>query len=52
MLVQVGGDARARDRAWFMPMLKPCALLVSLITRIAVRVNAASSAVSSTVRSV
>ncbi len=37
---------------WFIPMLKPGAPLTCRMTRIAVWVNAASSAVSSVVRSV
>ena len=37
---------------WFMPMLNPCAPLTERTTRIAVCVNAPSSATSSAVRSV
>ncbi len=51
VLVQVRGDAGAGDAPWFIPMLKPWAPLTARITRIASWVSAATSAVSSSVRS-
>ena len=54
-LAGVGEDTPAPAPAigpWFIPRLKPCAPLTALIVRIACWESAATSAVSSTVRSV